>query len=155
MRGIASRLLVSSLLSGKSEFGELSETTLFSLASVWIFASWDCRRLHTSNAPISLAIRTTSTTSTLTGMYRSHPRPSTLVVTRQTDRMLLFYGNQLGHWLVKNLTSWTTRKGGIYRRCGNHDRNIGRTLRRGLLGNAWLSISLKVRSMVRRLISIL
>ena len=69
--------------------------------------------------------------------------------------MFLFYGNQLGNRLVKNLATGTTRKGGIYRRSGNHNWNVGRTLRRGLLGNARLSISLEVRSMVRRLIGVL
>ena len=69
--------------------------------------------------------------------------------------MFLFYGNQLGNRLVKNLATGTTRKGGIYRRSGNHNRNVGRTLRRGLLGNTRLSISLEVQGMVRRLIGVL
>ena len=155
MRGIASRVVVSSLLSGESEFGEPSKTTLLSLTSVWVFASWDCRGLHTSNTPVSSAIRTTSTTSTLTGTYRSHPRPSTLVVTRQANRMLLFYRHQLSHRLVKNLTAWTARKRGIDRRSWDHNRNVGRLLWRGLFRDAQLGISLEVRRMVRRLIGVL
>ena len=154
MRGIASRLVVSSLLFSKSELGESPEMTLFSFASVWIFASWDYRRLHTSNAPISSAIRMTSTTSTLTGTYRSHPRPSTLVVTRKASRMLLFYGNQFGHRLVQDLTTWATWERGVDRRTWNHNRNIGGALWRCLLGNAWLGIRFEVRRVVRRLISI-
>ena len=129
--------------------------TLFSLASVWILASWDCQRLHTSNTPISSAIRTTPTMSTLTRTYHSHPRPSTLVVTRRANQMLLFYRNQLGHWLVKDLAAWATRKHGVDRRTWNHDRHVGRTLRRGLLGHTQLSVCLKIRHMVRGLIGVL
>ena len=155
MRGIISQFLVSSLLSGKSELSEPSETTLFLFASVWILASWDCRRLHMSNAPISLAIRTTSTTSTLTRTYCSHPRSPTLIVTRKTNRTLLFYGNQLSHRLVKNLTTWATRKHCIDRWTRHHNWNISRAFWRSLLRNAWLSICLEVRSMVRRFVGIL
>ena len=85
-----------------------------------------------------------STTSTLTGTYRSHPRPSTLVVTRQADRMFLFYGNQLGYRLVQNLATWTTRERSINRRTRNHDRNVCRAFRRGLLRNVRLGVSFKV-----------
>ena len=155
MRGIASRLVVSSLLSGKSKLGELSEMTLFSLALVWILASWDCRRLHTSNTPISLAIRMTPTTSTLTGTYRSHPRPSTLIVTRKADRMFLLYGNQLGNRIVKNLTAWAARKRSVNRWSWHHDGNVGRALWRGLFGNTWLGVCFKIQGMVRRLVSVL
>ena len=88
MRGIASRFVVSSLLPGESKLGEPSKTTLFSLASVWILASWDCRRLHTSNTPIPSAIRTTSTTSTLTRTYRCHPCTLTLVIARNCNGKL-------------------------------------------------------------------
>ena len=155
MRGIAPRFVIPSLLSGKSELGEPSETTLLLFTSVWVFASWDCRRLHTSNAPISSAIRTTPTTSALTRTYHCHPRPSTLVVTRKADRMLLFYGNQLGHWLIKDLAPWATRKGGIHRRSRDNNRHIGGALWCGLFGHARLGISLEVQRMVRRLISVL
>ena len=155
MRGIASRFLVSSLLSGESELSESSKMTLFSFTTVWVFASWDYRGLHTSNAPVSSAIRTTPTTSMLTKTHRSHPRPLPLIVTRETNRMFLFYGNQLSHWLVKNLATRTTRKRGVDRRTRDHDWHIGRTLWCGLLRHAWLSICLEVRCMVRRFVSIL
>ena len=155
MRGIASQVLVSSLLSGKSELGESSKAALLLIASVWIFASWDYRRLHTSNTTISSAIRTTSTTSALTRTYRGHPRSSTLIITRETNRTLLFYGNKLGHWLVENLATRTTRECGINRRTRHHNWNIGRTLWRGLLRNARLSIRFKVRCVIRRFIGIL
>ena len=155
MRGIASRFVISSLLPGEPELSESSETTLFSLAPVWVFASWDCRRLHASNTPVSSAIRTTPTTSTLTRMYRSHPRSSTLVVTREVNRMFLFYEDEFGHWLVKNLATWTTREHGIDRWTRNHNRDVGRALWPGLLRHAWLSICFKVRRMIRRFIGVL
>ena len=155
MRGIASRLVVSSLLSGEPKLGEPSEMTLFSLTSIWVFASWNCRGLHTSNAPISPAIRTTPTTSTLTGTYRSHPRPSTLVVTRKANRMFLFYRNKLSHWLVKDLATWTTRKRGVDGWSRNHNWDISRTFQHGLLRHAWLSICFKVRRMIQRFIGVL
>ena len=69
--------------------------------------------------------------------------------------MILLYGNQLGHWLVQNLTTWTTRKRAINGRARNHNWNISRTLWRGLLRHARLSICFKVRCMIRRFISIL
>ena len=155
MRGIASQFVVSSLLSGESKLGESSKTTLFLLTSVWVFMSWDCRRLHTSNAPISSAIRTTPTTSTLTRTYQSHPRPLSLVVTRKVNRMILLYGDKFGHWLIKDLATWTTRERGIDRQTWNHDWNIGRTLRRGLFRHARLSICFKVQRMIRRFIGVL
>ena len=108
-----------------------------------------------SNAPISLAIRTTSMTSTLTGTYRSHPCPSTLVITREANRMLLFYGNELGHWLVEDLATRTTGESGINRRSRHHNWDVGRALRCGLLGNTWLGIRLEVRRMIRRFIGVL
>ena len=154
MRGIASRFVVSSLLSSEAELGEPPETTLFSLASVWIFVSWDCRGLHASNAPISSAIRMTSITSALTGTYHCHPRTPTLVIARNCDGMFLFYGNEFSHWLVKNLTTWTTGKGSVNRWSQNHDWDIGRMFCRRLLRNAWFSIRFKVRRMVRRLFGI-
>ena len=155
MRGIAPRLVVSSLLSGEPELGESSETTLFSFTPVWILASWDYRWLHASNTPISSAIRMTSTTSTLTGTYCSHPRPSTLIVMRKANRMILLNGDKLGHWLVKNLTTWTTRESGINQWSRDHNRNVCWTFWGGLLWNTWLGISLKVRRMIRRFIGIL
>ena len=142
-------------VSGKSELGESPKATLLSLASVWVFASWDCRRLHTSNTPVSLAIRTTSTTSALTGTYCCHPCPLTLVVTRKANRMLLFYGNQFGYRLVKDFAPWATRKGGVYRRSRNHNRHVGRTLQCGLLRCTRLSVRFKVRRMIRRFIGVL
>ena len=101
------------------------------------------------------ATRTASTTSTLTGTHRCHPRPSTLVVTRKANRMFLFNGNQLSHRLVKNLATRTTRERGINRRSWHHNWDVGRALRRSLLRNAQLGIRLKVRGMIRRLVGIL
>ena len=68
--------------------------------------------------------------------------------------MLLFYGNQLGHRLVKDLAPWTTREGGVYRRSWNHDRHVSRTLWHGLLRNARLGIRLKVRCMIQGFIGV-
>ena len=155
MRGIASRFVIPSLLPGESELGEPSKATLFSFATVWVFASRDCGRLHTSDTPVSSAIRTSPTTSTLTRMYCDHPRPSTLVVTREIDRMFLFYGDQLSHRLVKNLATWTTRERGINRRTRNHDWDVGGTLQRSLLGHTWLRICFKVRLVIQRFNGIL
>ena len=98
---------------------------------------------------------TASVTSTLTITYRCHPRASTLVVTRYHDRMIFLYRNELCHWLIKDLATWTTWKRRINRWCWNHDRNICWMLWSSLLGYTWLSISLEIRRMVRRLISIL
>ena len=97
----------------------------------------------------------TPTTSTLTGMYQSHPRPSTLIITRKTNRMFLFYGNKFGHWLVKDLAAWTTGKCGIDRWSWNYDWNISRALWHGLFRHARLSICFKVRRMIRRFIGVL
>ena len=69
--------------------------------------------------------------------------------------MFLLYGNQLGHQLVKDLTPWTTRKGGVYGRSRNHNRHVGRTLWHGLFRYARLSIGLKVRRMIRGFIGVL
>ena len=69
--------------------------------------------------------------------------------------MLLLYGNQLGHWLVKDLAAWTARKRGINRQTRHHNWNVGRALRGGLLRNAWLSIGLEVRRVIRRFIGVL
>ena len=69
--------------------------------------------------------------------------------------MFFFYGNQLGHRLVQNLPPWTTRERGVYRRTGNHNRDICRALRRGLFRHARFGVSLEVRRMVRRLIGVL
>ena len=117
--------------------------------------SWDCRRLHTSNAPISSAIRTTPTTSTLTRTYRCHPCPTTLVITREHNWMIFLNGNKFRHWLVKDLTTWTTWKRSIDGRSRDNNRNIGWTLRRSLLRHARLSIHFEVRRMSRRFIGIL
>ena len=68
--------------------------------------------------------------------------------------MLLLYGNQLAHWLVKDLTARTARKRGVDRWTQDHNRHIGGALRCGLFRNAWLSISLEVRRMVRGLVGI-
>ena len=144
MRGIASRFVVSSLLSGKSKLGESSETTLFLLTSVWILVSWDYRRLHTSNTPISSAIRTTSMTSALTRMYRCHPCTLTLVIARNRDGMLLFNRNKLGHWLVKDPATRTTWEQGINGQTWNNDWNIRWVFWRSLLRDAQLSICFKV-----------
>ena len=129
--------------------------TLFSLTSVWILTSWDYRRLHTSNTPVSLAIRTTSTMSALTGTYHSHPCTPTLVIARSRNRMILLDRNKLGHWFVKNLTTWTTRKCGINGWTWNHDWHIGRALWCALFRNARLSIRFEVRRMIRRFIDII
>ena len=155
MRGIASRFVVSSLLSSKSKLSEPSETALLSLTSVWVLASWDCRRLYTGNATISSVIRTTPTTSTLTGTYRCHPRPSTLVVTRKANRMLLFYENKLSHWLIQDLATWAAREHSINWWSWNDNWNICWTFRCSLLRSTWLGICLKVRRMVRRFVGIL
>ena len=128
--------------------------TLFSLTVVWVLTSWDCGGLHTSDTPITSAIRTTPTTSTLTGTYRSHPCSSTLIVMRKANRMLLFYRNEFSYRFIENLTTWATREGGVYRRSGNHNGNVGRTLRHGLFRHARLSVCLEVRRMVRRLVSV-
>ena len=69
--------------------------------------------------------------------------------------MFLFYGNQFGNRLIKNLATGTTREGGINRRSGNHNRNVGRTLQLGLLGNARLGIRFEVRRMIRRFVGVL
>ena len=105
MRGIASRLVVSSLLSSNPKLGKLPKMTLLLLALIWILASWDCGRLHTSDTPVSSAIRTTSTISALTGTHRCHPCTLTLVVMRKGDWMFLFDGDQFSHQLVKDLAA--------------------------------------------------
>ena len=97
-----------------------------------------------SNTPISLAIRMTSTTSTLTGTHHCHSRTPTLIVTRERDGMFLFYGNKFCYWLIKNLATRTTRKRGVNWRSRNHNRNVGWMFRSSLLGNTWLGIGLKV-----------
>ena len=122
---------------------------------VWILMSWDCRRLHMSNAPISLAIRTASMTSTLTGTYCCHPCASTLVVMRQCERMFLFNGNELCYRLIKDFATWAAQKGGVNGRCWNHNGNICWTLWSGLLGYTWLGISLEIQHMIQRFISVL
>ena len=155
MGGITSRVVVSSLLSGEPELGKPPETTLLSFALVWVFVSWDYRRLHMSNTSISLVIRMASMTSTLTRMYRCHPRSSTLVVTRKCDRMFFLYRNEFRHWLVKDLATWAAREHGIHWRTWNHDRNICWTFWSGLLRNTRLGIGFKVRCMVQRLIGVL
>ena len=146
---------MTSLLSSEPKLGEPSETALFSFASVWIFASWNCRRLHMSNTPISLAIRTMSTTSTLTRTYCCHPRPSTLVITRKANWMFLFYGDEFCYRLVQDLTTRTTRECGIDGRSRDNNWNVCWTFRSGLLRNTRLGISFKIRCMVRRLIGVL
>ena len=108
-----------------------------------------------SNTPISSVIRMTSTTSTLTGTYHCHPCPSTLVVTGKANWMLLLDRNKLGHWFVKNLATWATWECGANRQSWNHNWDISRVLRCGLLRHAWLGIGFKVQHMVRRLIGIL
>ena len=65
------------------------------------------------------------------------------------------YGNQLGHWLVQNLTTRTTWERGIDGRTQNHNWNIGRMLQRSLLRHTRLSICFEVRRMIRRFIGIL
>ena len=69
--------------------------------------------------------------------------------------MFLFYGNQLGNRLVKNLAAWTARKRGVNGLTRNHDWNIGRAFWRGLLGNSWLGIRFEVRCIIRRFVSVL
>ena len=155
MRGIASRFVVSSLLSSKPELGEPPETTLLLLALVWILMYWDCRRLHMSNTPIPSAIRMASMVSMLTRTHRCHPRTSTLIVMRKCSRMILFDGDKFCHWLIQSFTTWTTREGSIDRWCWNHNGNIHWTFWSGLLRNTQLGISLEVQRMVRRLVSIL
>ena len=155
MRGITSRFIVSSLLSSEPELGELPETALFALTSVWVLASWDCGRLHTSDTPVSSAIRMASLMSALARMYRCHPCTSTLVVTRERNWMILLYGNEFSHWLVQNLAAWTTRKCGINRGSRNHNWNIRQMLWSSLFGHAQLSVSFEVRRVVQSLIGVL
>ena len=69
--------------------------------------------------------------------------------------MLLLYGNQFGHRLVQDFTTWATREGGIHRRSRNHDWNIGGMLQRGLLRHTWLGIGLEVGCMIRRFVGVL
>ena len=155
MRGIASRFVVSSLLSSKPELGKPSKTTLLAFALVWILTSWDCRGLHTSNTPVSSTIRMASTTSTLTRTYCCHPCASTLVVTRKRNQMFFLYRNKFCYQLVKDLATWTARECSVNRQSWNYNRNIHWTLRSGLLRYTRLGIGFKVRSMVQRLIGIL
>ena len=154
MRGITFQVVVSSLLSSKPKLGKPSKMTLLAFTSIWVLASWDYRRLHMSNAPISSAIRTASTTSVLTRTYRCHPCASTLVVTRKHNWMFFLYGNELCHWLVKDLTTWATWELGIDGQSQNHDQNICWTFQSRLLRNTRLSISLKIRCIIRRFISV-
>ena len=69
--------------------------------------------------------------------------------------MLLFYGNELSHWLVENLTTRITRKRGLDGWARHHNGNVGRVFWRSLLGHTWLSIGLEIRRMVRGFIGIL
>ena len=69
--------------------------------------------------------------------------------------MFLFDGNKFGHWFIKDLTTQTTWKHGIDWWHWNHDWNIHWTFWSGLFGNTWLSISFKVRSMIRGFIGAL
>ena len=129
--------------------------TLFLLASVWILVSWDCGRLHMSNTPISLMIRTATMTSMLTRTHCCHTCTSTLIVTRECNGMLLFNWNQCSHWLIENLAPWATWEGCVDQRGRYHDGNIRWVFRSSLLRNARLSICLEVWSMVWWLIGIL
>ena len=69
--------------------------------------------------------------------------------------MFLFYGDKLGHWLVKNLATWTMRECGINGRTWNNYWNVGGTLRRGLLRHTRLGIRFEVRCMIQRFIGVL
>ena len=69
--------------------------------------------------------------------------------------MLLFYGDKLGHGLVQNFATRTTRERSIDRRTWHHDWNIGRAFWHGLLRHARLGIGFKVQRMIRRFIGIL
>ena len=93
--------------------------------------------------------------STLTRMHHCHPHTSTLIATRKCDRMILFNGDKLCHWFVQSLATRTTGKSCIDWWCWNHNGNICWTLQGSLLGYTWISISLEVQRMIRRLIGIL
>ena len=108
MRGIACTVLITCLFSCKAKLGESPKTTLFLLASIWILMSWDCRGLHMSNTPISLVIRMSSLMSTLTSKHHSHPHSSTLVITREHNRIILLNWHQLSHWFVQDFAIWIT-----------------------------------------------
>ena len=69
--------------------------------------------------------------------------------------MVLLDRDKLGHRLIKNLTTGTTRECGINRRTWNHNRNIGSLLWCGLSRHARFGIRLKVRRMIRRFIGVL
>ena len=83
-----------------------------------------------SNTPVPLAIRMTSTTSTLTRMYHCHPHISTLVITGKHSRMIFFNQHQHCYRFVENLTSRTTQEHCVNRWCWDHDRNIHQTCHR-------------------------
>ena len=69
--------------------------------------------------------------------------------------MLLFYRNEFGYWLVKDLATRTTRERGVNRRTRNHDRNVCWVFWRGLFRHTQLSIHLEVQRMIQRFIGIL
>ena len=108
-----------------------------------------------SDTPISSAIRMASTTSALTRTYHCHPHASTLIVTRKRNRMFFLHKNELHHWLIQDLTTQTTWECGIDWQSWDHDQNICWTFWSGLLRNTWLGISLKVRHVIQRFISVL
>ena len=128
MRGITCTILIASLFTCKSELGESSETILFSITSVGVLASWDCRWLHMSNTPVSLVIRTTSPISMLTSTYCLHPCGSTLIIMWEHNGMVLFDWQQLSHWLIQDFTTGTARKHYVNWWCWNHNWNISRSL---------------------------
>ena len=108
-----------------------------------------------SDTPISSAIRTATTMSTLVRMHHCHPHPLALVIMRKDDWVFLFDRNQFCHQFIQHFAARTTRKGGIDWWSRNYDGSIRRTFRSALLWNAWLSISLEVQCMNQRFIGIL
>ena len=154
MRGIASRLVISSLLPSKPKLGKSLEITLLLLTSVWILVSWDWGRLHTSNTPVSSAIGMATMTSTLTGTYCCHPHPLTLIITRKYNRMIFFNQHPCRHQFIENLTSGATRKGCVNWWCWDHNGNICWTFQSSFFRNTWFRVGLEVQGVVQQFISI-
>ena len=116
--------------------------------------SWDYRRLHTSDTPISSAIRMAAMMSMLTGMHRCHPHTPTLIVTRKRNWVILFDGDKFRHWFIQSLTTRTTQEHCVDRWYGNHNGNICWTFWSSLLRNTRLSVSLEIRRVIQRLVGI-
>ena len=143
MRGIAGAILVISSFTCEPKLGESPETTLLSLASVWVLVSWGCGWLHTSNATIPSAIRTDPMMSLLT-MYCLPPGSPTLVIGRKRYWVRLLNWHQLRCWFIEHLATRTAWESPIDWRHWHHNRNVSWMLRRWLAWTARLSIRLVV-----------